>query len=362
MAKGDAQILKERNAALGKQYKTINDYLTDNGRLNPNDAAYKRRLTMVQNARGQKRREKFVAGEKWNEYIKNKYGWLVDIYNTVPEIGQIIRDGYIKDQPVDEIQNAILNSNWGRNLQIGEYDYLKGTSTNDRAYLDSVAVKERDIRNVAAAAGYTLEPQQVTLLAAGALKGDWDSQQISDEVGKTVVRTAQTGGAVVAEAPAEAAPTGLQKTTDAASVRNLARSYGLNLNDTAVEGYVQSILQGRTTQEQVINQFREQAKMLYPSMAKQLDKHNIDDLTQSYRSIASTVLGIDPEAVDFSDASKYGKLLTYQDPKTGESRLMNATEWTQFLRKTPDWKNTKEAKDSYTSMIETVNNLFGKVR
>lgn len=362
MAKGDAQILKDRNAALKTNYKSINDYLTDNGRFKVGDANYKRRLTFVENARGTAKREAFTKGGKWSDYISSKYGWLIDIYNTVPEIAQIIRDGYVKDKPIEDIQRDVANSKWALGLQVGEYDYLKGYATNDRSYLDSVSAKERDVRGIAAQSGYTLDDRQIKILAAGALKAGWTPQQLNDEIGKSVVSAAQTGTPVTAAAPSDATPTGLQKTTDAASLRTLARSYGLNLTDQTVEGYVQSIVQGNLSVEQIKSQFREQAKSLYPSLAKQLDIGSVDDVTQSYRNIAANVLNIDPAAVDFSDATKYGKLLTYQDPKTGESRLMNATEWTQYLRGLPDWQNTKEAKDSYSGIIDTVTTLFGKVR
>lgn len=362
MAKGDAQILKDRNAVLKTNYKTIKDYLTDNGKFKVGDANYKRRLTFVENARGTAKRESFTEGGKWSDYISSKYGWLVNIYNTIPEVAQIIRDGYIKDRPIEDIQKDVLNSKWALGLQVGEYDYLKGYATNDRSYLDSVAAKERDVRGVIAQSGYSLNDNQIKILAAGALKAGWTPQQLNDEIGKAVVSAAQAGTPVAPSVPAEQAPTGLQKTTDAASLRSLARSYGLNLNDSIVESYVQNVIQGNLSVEQITSQFREQAKSLYPSLANQLDRGTVDDATQTYRNIASNILGVDPTGVDFTDATKYGKLLTYQDPKTGESRLMNATEWTQYLRGLPEWQNTKEAKDSYTNIIDTVTTLFGKVR
>jgi hypothetical protein len=154
----------------------------------------------------------------------------------------------------------------------------------------------------------------------------------------------------------------LKAGTDAASIRTLASSYGLKLTDDIVEGYTQGVLRNEITPDQIKSQFREQAKSLYPSLAKQLDSGTLNDATATYRSIASSTLGIDPSAIDFSDATKFGKLLTYSDPKSGESRLMNSTEWTQYLRGLPDWKNTKEAKDQYRGIIDTVTNIFGKVR
>jgi hypothetical protein len=87
----------------------------------------------------------------------------------------------------------------------------------------------------------------------------------------------------------------------------------------------------------------------------------VEDATQSYRSIAAQVLEVDPSSVDFSNPNKFGKLLTYTDPNNGQARLMNATEWNQYLRTLPDWSKTKDAKQTYTSIIDTINNIYGKV-
>lgn len=316
----------------------------------------------AENKKAKQKRVSFTQGGKWVDYVTKNYGWLVNVYNENPEIAGIIRDAYVNDWSDQEYTDAINRSQWFTNLQSGEYDYLKGTYTKDRAYLDKIDQQALAVKQVAQKQGYSLSDDQVRLLAAGALKGGWTSAQIQQEVGKRVAEQAKTGMEPTAKEPAGVAPTGLQKGNDAASVRSNAAAYGLRLSDSEVEGYVQSLLNGSLTTEQVTGQFREQAKSLYPSIAKQLDSGNLISATASYRSIASNVLGIDSSSVDFSDATKFGKLLTYQDPKTGEARLMNSTEWTQYLRSLPEWSNTKEAKDQYQSMIDTVNKIFGKVR
>jgi uncharacterized protein (DUF697 family) len=325
-------------------------------------ASKKSSAVVAANKKARAKRVAFTEGGKWQDYVSKKYGWLVNIYNSNPEVAQLIKDSYVNDWSEQEYTDAITNSKWFVNLQVGEYDYLKGTFKNDRAYLDKVDQAVSTVKSVAANQGYALTDEQSRLLAAGVLKGGWNNQKISEEVGKTVVAGAKQGQQVTAEIPSAETPTKLQTGSDAASVRSLARSYGLNLSDSSVEGYVQSLVSKSMSEEQLVTQFREQAKALYPAVAKQLDAGDLNTATASYRSIAANVLGVNESAVDLSDATKYGKLLTYHDPKTNEARLMNATEWTQYLRGLPEWSNTKEAKDQYQAMIDTVNNLFGKVR
>jgi hypothetical protein len=315
----------------------------------------------AQNKKAKAKRVAFTEGQKWIDYISGKYGWLVSIYNNYPEVATIIKNGYINDEPVENISSKINNSSWARGLQVGEYDYLKGTSTNDRAYLDKLAAQEKLVIGEAAKGGYKLSDEQTKSLAASALKAGWSGPTLATEVGKAVVAGAKTGAQVSAGVPQGQAVTGLQKGVDAATVRSSARSYGINLSDQDVEGYVQSAITGELSSQQIEDQFRNQAKSLYPSLAKQLDAGNLDSAVSSYRSIAANTLGIDGTAIDFSDATKFGKLLTYQDPKSGEARLMNATEWTQYLRGLPEWQNTSEAKTGYDALIKSVETLFGKV-
>lgn len=315
----------------------------------------------AQNKKAKAKRVAFTEGQKWIDYISGKYGWLVSVYNNYPEVATIIKNGYINDEPVENISSKINNSSWARSLQVGEYDYLKGTSTNDRAYLDKLDAQEKTVISEAAKGGYKLSSEQSKLLAASALKAGWSGVTLATEIGKAVVAGAKTGTQIGAEVPQGQAVTGLQKGVDAATVRSSARSYGINLSDQEVEGYVQSAITGELSSQQITDQFRNQAKSLYPSLAKQLDTGTLDSAVSSYRSIAANTLGIDGTAIDFSDATKFGKLLTYQDPKSGESRLMNATEWTQYLRGLPEWQNTSEAKTGYDALIKSVETLFGKV-
>lgn len=306
-------------------------------------------------------RRQFASSDKWLPYIRKKYGWLVDVYETVPEVAAIIRRGYIQDQPVQDITGAILGSQWANSLGAGEYEYLKGTYTQNEAYAQKIADRETFVKQTALSLGFQLDDAAVKTIAADSLKGAWDENKISSTISGTVVSEAQTGGTVVPGTPGETAPTGLQLSADAASVRSLAKKYGLKFSEAQVEGYVQGLLSKSITSQQVYDQFRNQAKALYPSVSQQLDAGDLESSVTSYTQIAASVLGIDPSKVDYSD-TKFGRLLTYQDPKTNESRLMNATEWNRYLRTLPEWKKTGEASTRYDGLIKTIENAFGKVR
>lgn len=363
----DKAILAEINARLKKKYKSITEYLTDNGKIPKTSPKYKARLAEVQNQRGKKGRETYVTTADWQAYITDKYGWLVNIYNTVPEIATIIKNAYINGEPADVVTQKINSSQWTLGLQVGEYDYLKGTYTNDRSYLDTVSLKQRSVKSIAAQSGYTLSDAQATSLAASALKGGWDDNVLGQEINKTIATNARnypigrTPSGMMPGVPEAQAPTELQMGNTASSIRTAAMQYGITLTPSMVEGYVQAMQTGSLSKEQIGIQFRNQAKNLYPSLAAQLDTGSLDDILSSYKGIAAQTLGIDDSMVDFTK-DKFKKLLTFQDPNNKQPRLMNSTEWSTYLRGLPEWQETKEAKAGYDDVIKNVESMFGKVR
>ena len=358
----DKQTLAEANARLKKSYKTIKEYLTDNGRLEATGDSYKRRLAVVENARGKATDQKFIASADWSKYIAGQYGqYMVDVYNAEPDVAAIIKYAYENDELAADTWKKIQSTKYYLDLQPGEYSYNAGVATGDKAFLSKVDAQKAAIKKQAAESGYSLTEAQLTGLTTDSLKGMWDPATLTKKIGESVVSGATSGGQVAAPTPTAKAPTTLQAGSDAASLKALSRSYGLSLSDSDIEGYTQSIVSGNITAQQVRDQFRNQAKSLYPALSSQLDSGTVADATSTYRSIAANTLGVDPTSVDFTDATKFGKLLTYQDPKSGEHRLMNSTEWTQYLRGLPEWGKTSEAKSQYSGIINTVSKIFGKV-
>jgi hypothetical protein len=363
----ETQFLNEINSQFGQNFASLNDYFTAKGvkgmaTKGKRQERWKNFQVSRTGGEGQKidskekaARQAFVDSPDWLAFVEDGFGWLVNIYKSVPEVAQIIRDEYVNGTPAADIARKVSQqSDWARGLQAGEYAYLKGTTTNDRAFLDTVATRETQVRTVAQTGGYSLSDNQVKFLAASSLKGNWDDATLGREVDKAIAAGAQPG--------TKPGTTTLQAGADAASIRSTARSYGIALADSQVELYTQGMLKGEYSAQQIKDLFRNQAKSLYPSVAAQLDSGTLDDAVSTYKNIAAQVLEIDPTSVDFTDPQKFGKLLTYQDPKTNEARLMNATEWTGYLRRLPEWQKTETAKKTYDDLIKSVDKIFGKAR
>ena len=361
----EQEFLNQINSQFDQKFTSVNEYLNAKGVKGMASKAKRKerwdnfqvsktgKPTVAIDSREKAARQAFVDSPEWLDFLEDGYGWLVNVYKSVPEVAKIIRDGYVNGTPPQEIVTKVTTqSDWAKSLQAGEYNYLKGATTQDRAFLDSVSARERQVRDLAQSKGYGLNESQVKFLASSSMKGNWDQLTLDQEIGKAIVAKPKEPGM----------PLAVSQGPDAPAIRAKAQAFGLKLSDSQVNTYAENVLTGSMSDEQLTTMFRNQAKNLYPSVATQLDSGTLNDAVNSYRNIAAQVLQIDESAVDFTDPAKFGKLLTYQDPKSGEARLMNATEWTGYLRRLPEWQNTSTAKQTYGDLMKTVETIFGKAR
>jgi hypothetical protein len=101
---------------------------------------------------------------------------------------------------------------------------------------------------------------------------------------------------------------------------------------------------------------REQAKVLYPPIAKQLDAGmTVSQYMAPYMQIASTELGIPTQAMNTTDP-KWTKVLT------GPSgQPMNADEWQRTIRNDPSyrWNQTQNAKSMAADLAAQMAQTMG---
>lgn len=296
--------------------------------------------------------EQGTQGPGWQNFLRTKYGWLVDLYDEIPQFKGIIDQAVSQGWTADRFQNAIRSTDWWRatDKRVRNFTDL---SVSDPATLETEIGKQRDsIRAAIQKAGYSLGEDAIGDLAQRAFKFGWTDLQLSKFVGSEIARsgTAGTSGASLTGGP------------DAEKVRNLATSFGIRLDDSDVNRYVKDLLGQTMSDEQLRVNLKMDASNMYPSLKAQFDAgRTFNDITAPYRKLAADYLEIDPQTIDFTDSKKWGQLLSYADPKSGESRMMTGSEWASFLRMQPEWQQTSAAKSVYRAAASKLIRAFGKV-
>lgn len=291
--------------------------------------------------------------QAWLDYAREQYGWIADLYQAVPEIQAIIDKAVKEKYTADRFTNSIKSTAWWQTKDAKERAYIEQQKSDPTTLANDISAKRIAIENIVSGKGYSLGPAALDTLATQAVKYGWNTDELNRYVGAEVIKTGKAGTTT----------TPATQGKDAASVKALAADYGLTLNDQLSAKYAEGLIAGTMTIDQIKSNFQQDAQNLYPSLKDQLaNGRTVAQVTASYRSVAADKLGISADTIDFSDANKWGRLLTYQDPNTGESRLMNGSEWNTFLRGLPEWQQTEEAKTVYRDVASALVRGFGKVR
>jgi hypothetical protein len=291
----------------------------------------------------------------WFQYAKEQYGWIADLYQSVPELQAIIDQAVKQKWTKDRFLNSIQSTQWAQTKDARERAYAEKQVSDPTTLANDINAKQFEIETYIGKQGYSLDTVSLKNLATQAIKYGWDANETARYVGAEVAKTGKAG----TQTGGPAATAGL----DAASVRQYATDYGIKLDDATINAYAQNLIMKTMTPEQVKEMLRQDAENLYPALRGQLQAgRTVAQATATYRAVAANTLGIDPNSIDFTDANKWGRLLSYQDPNTNETRLMNVTEWGKFLRGLPEWQQTDEAKTVYRDLASTITRGFGAVR
>jgi hypothetical protein len=289
--------------------------------------------------------------EDWKTAAKDSYGWIVDLYDSVPALQSVIDKAVAEKWDGTRFVNAIKSTAWYKDKQQSELKYIELKTSQPGEFSAQVQDKQNTIETYAKSLGFTLSDKQLNTLANQALRFDWSDQELAQYVGTEITRKPKEDGQRV----------GLNQTQVAVNLRSLADKYGINLNGKDLNGYSAQVIKGEMSEQQITDNFRNLAKTLYPSLANQLDSGmTVTDIAQPYQNIAAQILEVDPTTIDISKP-KYGKLFDFTPQQNGQARMMSQTEWTKYVRSLPEWKKTDNYRQAYSSMATNLARVFGKV-
>jgi len=298
-----------------------------------------------------KKKKQNVPTEEAIAYAREQFGWSADLYESIPELRPIIdravEQKYLTPRFLDEVRNTA----WWKTTEAKARAFIEEGKRDPETQRTNINAKRIEIENYVGKLGYQLPIEAIDRLSSEAYKYGWDANEIARYVGAEVVKKGTTGAGGTTLA-------GL----DAQSVRTWASDFGVPLTEDLVQQYTNGLIARQFTEEQIKQNLRQDAEILYPALKAQLASgRTVNQIISPFRSIAANKLGVAPDAIDFSNPNKFGRLLTYQDPNSGEVRMMNASEWERYIRTLPEWQNTDEARTLYRDVASTLVRGFGKV-
>lgn len=345
----DKAFLDETNKRLGTKYTSVKAYLTDNGELEPKGSKAAGRLAALENFRGKSKRTAMVLSGAVFEESKKIYGSTANLYN-IPELKTIFNDAFVNQWDSDTLIRAIDNTVWATSRTQSQeiYDVQKATDPVEleKKITGSIPL----VRRTLAANGISLDEKSIKSIAEKGTRNGWTAEEWDSDSAAEAIRL-QPAAVGATTVPVSA--------VTASTLRLLAKQFGVNATEKTLNSWVNEISTNAKTKEQFNETMRSSAQTLYPTLGERLKTETFDSITSPYKSLYAKVLEVDEEGVDLTSPT-YSNLFNAGDEKN--KRMMNATEWTSFLRKRPEWQNTQNAYKEYSDAASALNKIFGGTR
>lgn len=180
----------------------------------------------------------------------------------------------------------------------------------------------------------------------------WEGDTLKQEVFKEAFKTDTTTGQFVNPVAVARA----KESADWLNVKNIGRAYFSNVDDKTIE----NVLTGTITSADVDRQQRSLAKAKYAHLGDLIDQGlTLQGISEGYKSIASTLLEKDENAIDMSQAD-YEVALNFND--NGNKRMLTTGEWERMLKSDDryGWGDTENAKQIARSISQSLVASLGR--
>ncbi len=206
------------------------------------------------------------------------------------------------------------------------------------------------LRTEAGTLRMTISEERLRQLATDAIVQGWDDTEIRRNL---LAESHWDPGA------AETGQIGANMT----SIRSLIDQYMLTYEDDIVEDWARKIYLGEESLDVLEEDFKEDAKMNFPTLADKIDRgYNTRQLFSPYAQKIAGMLEMPSTAIDFVNDPKYTPIIDYV-AGDGERRAMTLSETGEYIRTSeltrPLWEQTATAKTAAQSFADFIARKFG---
>jgi len=196
----------------------------------------------------------------------------------------------------------------------------------------------------------TISEARLETLATDSIVQGWDNNEIRRNL---LAESQWDAGA------AETGAIGANMT----SIRQLIDRYMLTYEDAIVEDWARKIYLGEESLDVLAEDFREAAKMNFPTLADKIDRgYDTRQLFSPYAQKIAGMLEVPSTAIDFVNDPKYTPIIDYV-AGDGARRAMTLSETGEYIRTSeltrPLWEQTDTAKTAAQSFADCIAKKFG---
>ena len=288
-------------------------------------------------------------------YIRRNYGfaaWVLEVPDIRGAIVDVARS--LGGVPMDEatidsmLENRLLNTEWWKTHSATQRVRLEERHEDPAQYNKGVETEYRNLGVLAGQIGVDVPEGRLREIARQAYDFGWDQ--------------AEQRAALAAEFDYNP-DTGSQATSKVVGdLRQRAGQYLVPLSEATIDEWGRKVVAGTASPDAIDGYLKEQAKVLLPGFAAQIDAGLTPDaLVEPYRQTIARELGTDPTAVDFLDP-KWNRFLNTPDAKTNAPRVMSHFEIQRTIRSDPTyrWDESDVAQKEATEFATQLAERFGR--
>ena len=281
----------------------------------------------------------------------SEYGYIAELAKSVPDINKVLTQAISEGWTADRFAAEIQKTNWWRTTSNTQRQVEELKKTNPGEYRRQRQLMIDNMVTIARNLGVEEGNQRIFILAERALSQGWTQQEIERYLAADV-KVADPND------PKAKANTG-QAAITVDSLKEQAAQYGVPLSQKTLQTWTTQVLRGMVPMESFQSYLKEQAKLLFPGLAKAIDSGvTVEQYVEPYKQIAAQTLELNPEDIRLGD--KFMQKALYQQSKDGTRTSMSLSDFQTFLRGTQEYRGTRQAQETAAGFVNTVTEMFGK--
>lgn len=285
--------------------------------------------------------------QKTYDYILGNFGYL-SAFLQIPQVGSIIVQAAKGGWDEARLEGALSKTSWWQQTSQSARDWEALQKLDPATYNQRLYSTVSKVQQLAQKMGVGLYGRDILRFADDVNRYGWDTQQITDAIAGHF--SYKTGTTYSGEAA-----------TTLSTLKAAASDYLVPLSDATLTQWTKNIIDGSVDATSFDAYLKEQAKSLFPGLSSAIDSGvTVKQYVEPYRQIASQLLEINPESVDFTQP-KWQTALTQIDPKSGQRTAMSLSDWQRTLMTDPayGYANTDNARQVASHIGASLMNEFG---
>lgn len=288
-----------------------------------------------------------VAAQLNPQELASEYGWNYAFLQSNPDLKDKFTEAVAQNWSSDKFKAEVMTTNWWKQNSSTARDLQVAKATDPATYAAKVNAAEVEVRQMAGQMGAPIPDSKINAIAQAALAGGYDQNagMLENIIGGYVnfVSKGTLGGAAGA----------FQH-----MIGQYAYSQGVQLSDQSTKNQAALIARGLMTQDDAMEQVRQQAISTYPAYEEQINGgQTMKDIAQPYIQTAAQLL--ERPDTSFTVTTPLIRQALNRVGTDGTPAGMSLSDFESSIRQSPEWLQTNNARNDMMQVGRSVLQTMG---